>query len=54
MTGSGIIRRHVLIKMADYAALIRPTGIAYIVTTIFPRCLFASICANALPISANG
>ena len=26
----------------------------YIVTTIFPRCLFASICSNALPISANG
>ena len=29
------------------------TGPAYSVTTILPRCLLASMCSNALPISSN-
>ena len=31
-----------------------PSSPLYSVTTILPRCLLASMCSNALPISANG
>ena len=36
------------------AKLVVGIVIGYSVTTILPRCLLASMCSNALPISANG